>query len=277
MKRRIRTPLVFALALLGSGSDVTASEVATTLTEAVATYTSALDTEERDARLAAFRRAAGLFQSVADAGVRNADLYTNLGNAFLQAESLGNAVLAYRRALLLDPDHPRALQNLDHARSLLATWVPRPRAGGLLDTFFFWHRTLSRPARRAAAAFCFAAAALLLAASILWRQTALRSVALLPALAWVGLLASIWLDPASQADREAVVTSDETVARAADSALAPSAFPEPLPGGVEMRVLEERPPWLRVRLANGRDAWVAQSSVATVANAEVRKRPAVSP
>jgi len=61
-----------------------------------------------------------------------------------------------------------------------------------------------------------------------------------------------------------VVVAPETVARAADSPIAPSAFPEPLPGGVELRILETRSPWLRVRLANGRDAWVAESSVARV-------------
>ena len=63
------------------------------------------------------------------------------------------------------------------------------------------------------------------------------------------------------------MTADETVARAADSALAPSALPAPLPGGTEVQILEERAPWLRVRLANGRDAWVSQSSVTEVAPA----------
>ena len=56
----------------------------------------------------------------------------------------------------------------------------------------------------------------------------------------------------------------EAVARAADSSLAPSAFPQPLPAGVELRILEERAPWLRVRLANGRDAWLNRSSVTRI-------------
>ena len=73
------------------------------------------------------------------------------------------------------------------------------------------------------------------------------------------------MDPVGEARTEVVVTADETVARAADSALAPSAFPQPLPGGVELRIVERRLPWLRVRLANGRDAWVSESSVTSVA------------
>lgn len=241
-----------------------AAEPEALVAQAVAAYGEAMDTEDRDARLAAFHRAEQLFTQVAQTGVENADLYTNLGNASLQAERLGPAVLAYRRALRLDPDQPRALQNLQHARSLLPGWVPTPHGAGLLDTFFFWHRTLPLATRKGAAALCFALAALLVAASLRLGQGALRNAALVPALAWAALLASVWLDPAEGRRDEAVIVAEETVARSADSPLAPAAFPDPLPGGAEVTILEERPPWARVRLANGRDAWVMGSSVARV-------------
>ncbi len=80
-------------------------------------------------------------------------------------------------------------------------------------------------------------------------------------------MASLVFDPGGRASDEAVVTADEVVARAADSAFAPSLFPAPLPGGVEVRVLERRSPWVRIRLENGRDVWVGASSVAPVVNA----------
>ena len=35
---------------------------------------------------------------------------------------------------------------------------------------------------------------------------------------------------------------------------------ESLPAGTEVRIVERRSPWLRVRLANGRDVWVPASS-----------------
>jgi hypothetical protein len=62
-----------------------------------------------------------------------------------------------------------------------------------------------------------------------------------------------------------VLTSDETPARVSDSALAPLAFPEPLPAGVEVERLEVRGDFARIRLANGRDVWVRSSSVTPVA------------
>jgi hypothetical protein len=254
-----------ALALLGWAEPARAAGPGEPLVEeAIAAYTQALNTEDRARRIEQFRHAGRLFARVIDSGARSPSLYTNLGNADLQAERLGPAILAYRRALHLDPDHARALQNLEHARTLLPDWVPRPSPAGVLDTFFFWHRTLSRSERSLGAAACFAVTAALLAASIRLAQPLLRGLALLPGLAWLAFVASLMLDPSAGRRDAAVITADEVVARAADSALAPSPFPTPLPGGVEIRILEERGPWVRVRLANGRDAWVTRSSVSRV-------------
>lgn len=233
--------------------------------QAVETYTRALETGDRDARLAAFRQARRLFADVAAAGSQSPELYTNLGNAALQSEQLGQAVLAYRRALRLEPDHPRALQNLDHARALLPAWVPRPEPPGLLDSFFFWHHTLPASMRALLGALAFAVGALLLAASLRWERPTLRTLALLPGLLWLGLAGSLVLDRVQSDGQQAVLTANEAVARAADSALAPAALPEPLPGGTEVEVVGSRSPWLRVRLANGRDAWLPESSVTPIA------------
>lgn len=251
--------------ILGFASSVAAQAPnSSLLDQAIASYGRGLDTTERALRLEEFRRSERLFARVAADGAVNPDLYANLGNAALQAEHLGAAILAYRRALAIDPGHPRAGQNLDHARTLLPAWVPKPHAAGLLDTFFFWHRTLSRSDRAFWAAVAFAAAGLLMAAAIRAGQPALRNAAILPALVWVALIASYVTDGTARFADAAVIIADETVARAADSALAPSAFPAPLPGGVEVRIVEDRSPWLRVRLANGRDAWVAESAVVPV-------------
>ncbi len=254
---------VAVAALLASAALAAADKVGPgdLLSRALDTYARALDTEERDQRLEAFHRSEMLFERLVESGNGSPELYTNLGNAALQAERLGQAVLAYRRALLGDPDHPRALQNLEHARALLPDWVPRPEPAGVLDSFFFWHRTIPLDARAFAAALCFAAAALALAIGIRLGQSGWRNAAWLPGLAWMALAASVWLDPGAGSGDDAVITAAEVVARSADSALSPAAFPQPLPGGVEVRVLERRPPWLRVRMAGGRDAWIGESSV----------------
>ena len=255
----------FCAVLLGSAIPADADSTdAARAEQALASYRSGLDTVERGVRLEVFRQAERLFSRIAEGDAANPELFTNLGNAALQAEHLGSAVLAYRRALAIDPSHPRAVQNLEYARTLLPEWVPKPATGGLLDSFFFWHRTLARSDRAIGAAFAFVVVGLLVAGAIRFRQPALRNAAAVPALVWLVLITSVVVDFSAGALEEAVVTADETVARAADSALAASTLPAPLPGGVEVRILERRSPWLRVRLANGRDAWVAESALTLV-------------
>ena len=247
---------------VASAGDTPSSE--TLLGEAVETYTAALGTEARDARLAAFRRAKHLFAAVAEQRREAAPaLYTNLGNAALLSRDLGGAVLAYRRALAVAPDSAQARQNLEHARSLVPDWVPTPQPSGLWN-----HLIRPEPASQSArfrlgALFC-AAAALLRAAGIRWRRSSLRQAALYPALVWLLLVGSAVLGHQHARLRAAVVTVDETLARSADSQLAPSAFPEPLPGGTEVGIVDTRPPWARVRLANGDDVWVAESSLTEI-------------
>ncbi|MGE4651249.1 MAG: SH3 domain-containing protein [Myxococcota bacterium] len=239
------------------------------LEQAVATYAQALATEERSERLAAFRSAERMFAKLALEGYESADLYVNTGNAALQAERLGAAVLAYRRALREDPDHPRALRNLEYARGLLPEWLPRPEPAGTLDSFFFWRVSLTRAERGLAAALCFFLACLLASAGIRFGLGPLRNTALLPGLAWLALALSLLFDPAADASKEGVVSAEEVTLRVADSHLSAPALPYPLPAGAEVQVLERRPPWLRVRLASGRSAWLAMDSVTTLASPDL--------
>jgi tetratricopeptide (TPR) repeat protein len=241
--------------------DADASRVETE--RAVTAYREAMEIGDRDMRLAAFAAAELLFaRTLAEGGAENADLWTNLGNAALQAERLGAAVHAFRSALRLDPDHRRAHANLIHARKLLPSWVPRPEEGGALDTFLFWHRRLSPAERSALAAASCALAAALLALGIARRRAWPRTLAALLLVGWVALLAtSPRLDGPSE---EAVVIVDDTIGRAADSGGAPSKFSEALPAGAEVRILEEREAWRRIGLPDGRDAWVPAAAVARI-------------
>lgn len=234
------------------------------LDRALATYAGAQEIPDRDGRVAAFRSAERLFAKLGEEGYRSADLYVNTGNAALQAERLGSAVLAYRRALLLDPDHPRAMRNLEYARGLLPDWLPRPEPAGMLDSFFSWHASLTRAERGVAAALFFFLACALVATGIRFRLAPLRNLALLPGLAWLALALSLFFDPAAGAFREGVVSAEEVILRVADSHFSAPALPRPLPAGAEVRVLERRQSWLRVRLASGRVAWLPVDAVTTL-------------
>lgn len=257
--------LWLALGLVGpaTAADAQGLDRAARLAEALDEYAAALGEPDRDARVAGFARAERAFASLVEDGVETAALWTNVGNAALQAGRPGRAVLAYHRALALDPDATTASQNLAYVRSRLPAAVPRPAdTEGLARRLAIGR--LPPAVRSALAGGLFLAGSILVALWVRRRDGAWRALAVVAALGW----ALVVLGPlvSGDADRAplAVVTRHDVAARSADSALAPLAFPDPLPAGVEVRLLETRADWVRVRLANGRDVWLRASSVTRV-------------
>jgi hypothetical protein len=229
--------------------------------DARAAYSEALAQTERDARTRAFTRAEGLFRAIADTCPDCPALLTDWGNAALGAQDLGRATLAYRRALALDPGHDRAERNLAWVRARAPAWLPRPGRESAADSLFFWHYTLSLPARHVIAAVAFAAAVLLLAPWA-WRPRLRRSLAAVPVVIWLAMVASIL--SASDPGADAVVLADATALRTADSAGAPPALPTPLPAGAEVVIRENRGSWTRVGLADGTTGWLPSSAIERV-------------
>ena len=164
----------------------------------------------------------------------------------------------------MDPNQHRAEQNLEHARTLLPDWVPRPEQGGLLTTFFAWVERLSTKELHLLSAVAFFLAIVAVACSIRWRQSSLRNLAVIPGLAWLLLLSVLLYRSLASPNDAAVVIVPEVIARSADSTGAPARLPQPLPSGTEVRVLETRDDWARVRLFDGRDAWLPRSAVELV-------------
>ena len=239
----------------------TVSEVET----AIAEYRDALESPNRAERLAGFERAALLFAKVVrESPDANPTLLVNWGNASLQAGKLGDAVLAYRRALACDPNHRVARQNLAAARLQLPDWVPRPADEGIWQALFVWRRALSVPEQSALAAVCFVLACTLLAIAIRWQRPVVRLLAMLPLLVWGIVGISLVLELFAATSENAVVISDEVVARSADSIRAAARFSQPVPGGTEVTIEERSGDWSYIRFADGRQAWLPTSSLAAV-------------
>ena len=234
--------------------------------QALDIYAQAQESTNKEERMEKFRQAQRLFAYASDQGVKTPALYTNIGTSALQAENLGDAVLAFRRALTLDPDHPQALKNLQQSRTLLPKWLPRPTEEGLLDSFFSWHKSMAAGERAGFAALFFLLSAVGFAVSIRWRSMLARNLSFLPLLLWLVLLGSYIVEINAKSGREAVITVNDTVARVSDSVNSPQRFSQPLPAGAEVQVLEVRGDWARVSLSNGRDAWVGIRSLTYVAN-----------
>jgi len=88
-----------------------------------------------------FQDAAEKFELVAESGIKNGELYYNIGNAHLKGGELGSAILWYERAARLIPLDPDLKYNLDYARGL----VPDEAGEKTMDIpglIFFWEKYL---------------------------------------------------------------------------------------------------------------------------------------
>lgn len=246
----------------GAKSDVARLQMA------IEQYSAAMDCPDRNQRLSLFARSEQLFRQIVEgdaehAPVENPDLYANLGNAALQAERLGPAIVAYRRAMALDPSHVQAAQNLAYARSLLPDWVRHDESPGWIDSLFFWRSMLSDAHVKVCGAICFLAAAGLFAAGIYTAQNLWRNLAVIPLIGWTVLTASLLLDTNEGSLRNAVVVQ-ETRVYTADSANSPARLSKPLPSGAELQLLEQRERWAELELPDGRTGWVLANAIEIV-------------
>ncbi len=66
-----------------------------------------------------YAKAAQKYQLLVDSGIRNALLYRNIANAYLQSNQLGRAIANYERAMQLAPDDRQLAVNLQFANSLV--------------------------------------------------------------------------------------------------------------------------------------------------------------
>ena len=201
------------------------------------------------------------------AGVRNARLYTNLGNAHMLLGETGRAVLAYRRALRLDPQDGAAQEGLAQARARVSQRVERSAQRQAAAALAFWRGLVSASARFEVALWAWAAlwvALTLRAVGVARRGMAWGGAAALVVCAGAGATLAIDAWSERSAPDAVVVDGPVTGRKGPDERAYEASFTEPLRSGVEVVIAERRPGWARVRLADGRETWVPDSHAAPV-------------
>ena len=206
--------------------------------------------------------AAAGYERIAEAGFTSAPLFTNLGSAYLRSGRIGWAVLSYERALRLSPGDREARADLELAR---AGTVDRPVGGG--EEPFLDRLAARLPDGGVTAAF--AVPWLGLWGLLLWRRRSFGQARALLGAAAVGvaLLAAaggglLALRARSERTPRAVVVVRVSPARESPEAAIQPAFE--LHEGTTVRVLEARGPFLRIRLQNGLEGWVARADLAPI-------------
>ncbi len=199
-------------------------------------------------------------------GVLNSKLFYNLANACLLKGDIGSAILNYRNAQVLDESDADIRKNLAFARSRRLDEIEVTTEKKVFARLFFWHYNFSMKSRFVAA--CIGFAVVCLAITIrMWRPAApgTAAVCIVVAIATVCLAVSVGVDRHVRINnRCGVILADSVEARQGDGPGYPLSFKGPLHAGTEFDLLEQRPGWWHVRLANGTDAWIPDTAAQQV-------------
>lgn len=200
-----------------------------------------------------FGRAVALYREMQEMGVNNGHLHYNLGNAYLRSGELGRAIASYRRSLRLLPRDEDALANLAFARRSARDEIVPPEPPALLRTLLFWHFSLA-PAEVLRSVVLVGAAFWVVLGVRLYRRTSevLRWSAV--CLLVVGLaLGGSLVAHAAFVPAVAVVMPQEIDLHAAAGEGSVVRFR--LHAGTEVRIIEQRPEWIRIELPDGQRGW----------------------
>ncbi len=215
-----------------------------------------------------YAQAIDRFNTIARSGVVNAQLYYNLGNAYLKNNELGPAILWYERALALGSGDPDLIFNLEYARSLTKD-VAEEQASPLVRIFFFWNYQLTAGTIKAAAIALNLLVWLLAGGWLFTRRRGLARAALLAAIpALVLTLTALFNYFMAARFQPAIVLAEQVHVRAGLEDRATELFI--LHAGAKVRVVKERADHYQIRFSADKLGWVPKNQVGLVFGPQIQ-------
>jgi hypothetical protein len=190
----------------------------------------------------------------------SAQLYYNHGLALQKSGDDGGAVLAYLRALALDPGQMQARSALDALAAEKKLAVPEP---GLADGIIRWAGAGTAWTLGAVAGWIG-----LLAAGTAFFRRQNRLPWVLGAVLFLGTSGALLgvaatADPLLVSQSLGVIQGKNSVALRANPVEAAGALTN-LPPGTVVEVLSERTPWVYVAVPGGKNGWLSRTDLALV-------------
>lgn len=214
-----------------------------------------------------YAAAAETYQRILGAGFRNSRVYYNLGNARFKQNQIGRAILAYERAIKLDPTDAEARENLRFANRRIRDQIPPDDEGYLLALFARARDTLTFDQVTTLFVGLYLGSMALAAGWILGKGRrwgppvglaagALLGLALLAG-AWMGLQAR-----ARFAFDQAIVLSEK--AEVLSGPGAENTLLASVHEGTKVRIHNRRQVWVQVTLPDGRAGWMQGGTLGVI-------------
>ena len=197
----------------------------------------------------------------AEGDVKNGKLFYNIGNIHFLLHDIGRAILNYRRAEQYIPNDPNLAKNLAYARSMRQDKLDIKEKKKILQTLFFFHYDLGTQTRLIL---------FVLFNASFWIFAGIRIFTHRPFTRWglgVTLFFSLLFGTSlfmesrqAKMSHAGVIIDQEVIGRQGDADSYQPSFENPLHGGTEFALLEERGAWWQIELPDGRRSWIPARS-----------------
>lgn len=214
-----------------------------------------------------YDKAEALYQLLIDQGIRSADIYYNLGNAFFRQQDFTRAILNYERALRIRPGDPDIRYNLNLANGYIKDDIVP--AGGIM--VWEWWKDVAAWLPSAVWLLLhlvfFVLCALLTGRFLVTRSQRKKVRGFRGALVSLGvalllLALSVQAHFDSGVVREAIITSERAIIQSGPASTE-KVLGEYHPG-TKVRVLKHEGGWLEVRAADGHIGWVQATDLEVI-------------
>jgi hypothetical protein len=204
------------------------------------------------------------YQKIINSGYESVELYYNLANTFYKLGQIPQAILHYEKALVLDPKDVDIQFNLNLANALVVDKI------NPMNEFFLtkWIRSFSGIMQADAWGLIGLLSFLLLLSVIVlayvdrgfrFRKVLLSTGALMVVLLTVSLLMGSIRNKISAHPDSAIVFASSLTAKSSPDPAGTDLFV--IHEGVKVKITDKVGSWIRIRLADGNEAWIPENTV----------------
>lgn len=204
------------------------------------------------------RKAAARYERVLlESNLQNSKIHYNLGNVYFRMQDIGRAILEYRRALQLDPNDSKLLQNLQFARASRQDQFKEPEQTRILKTLFFWHYDFSFYLRQTVFTTFFLLLWICAITCIWYRPMWLKTCLVFLLVVNISFAISLSLTFYQLRNEQyGVILTREVIARKGDGESYSPSFTDPLHAGTEFKLLQQRQGWAEIQLPDKQTCWL---------------------
>ena len=202
-----------------------------------------------------YDQAASLYERIIQSGIRNGEIYYNLGNSYFKRGMLGKAILSYRLAELHLPRDEDLKANLRYARQLTKDRIEEKQFLPFIKEFCFWYSKLNLKELMIVFLIVHAIFWIVVIIRTFWKKEYQKLILLINLVLVVVLGCSLTLKMYNRTyNIEGVVLTKEITVRSGNGINNTVLFQ--LHDGAELKIIKQDEGWIKIELKDGKRGWV---------------------